>query len=34
MDTEPIWPTAPRWFGMLDVTAVLSYRRLSRENVN
>jgi len=27
LDTEPMWPTAPRWLGMLDVAAVLSYRR-------
>ncbi|ULU23175.1 hypothetical protein [Dyella terrae] len=29
--TEPMWPTAPRWLGMLDVAAVLSYRRFQAE---
>ncbi|RDI96869.1 hypothetical protein DVT68_19265 [Dyella solisilvae] len=31
LDTEPMWPTAPRWLGMLDVAAVLSYRRFQAE---
>jgi len=31
LDTEPMWPTAPRWLGMLDVAAVLSYRRVQAE---
>lgn len=31
LDTEPMWPTAPRWLGMLDVAAVLSYRRFHAE---
>lgn len=31
LDTEPMWPAAPRWLGMLDVAAVLSYRRFQTE---
>jgi hypothetical protein len=31
LDTEPMWPTAPRWLGMLEVAAVLSYRRFQGE---
>lgn len=31
LDTEPMWPTAPRWLGILDVAAVLSYRRFQAE---
>jgi hypothetical protein len=31
LDTEPMWPTAPRWLGMLDVAAVLRYRRFQAE---
>jgi hypothetical protein len=31
LDTEPMWPTVPRWLGMLDVAAVLSYRRFQAE---
>lgn len=31
LDTEPMWPTAPRWQGMLDVAAVLNYRRFQAE---
>jgi len=31
LDTEPMWPTAPRWLGMLDVAGVLSYRRFQAE---
>lgn len=31
LDTEPMWPAAPRWLGMLDVAAVLSYRRFQAE---
>jgi hypothetical protein len=27
LDTQPMWPTAPRWLGKLDVAAVLRYRR-------
>lgn len=31
LDTEPMWPTAPRWLGVLDVAAVLRYRRFQAE---
>lgn len=31
LDTEPMWPTAPRWLGMLDVAGVLNYRRFQAE---
>lgn len=31
LDTEPMWPTAPRWLGMLNVAGVLSYRRFQAE---
>jgi hypothetical protein len=31
LDTEPMWPAAPRWLGMLDVAAVLRYRRFQAE---
>lgn len=31
LDTEPMWPTTPHWLGMLDVAAVLRYRRFQAE---
>lgn len=31
LNTEPMWPMAPRWLGMLDVAAVLRYRRFQAE---
>ncbi len=31
LDTEPMWPTAPRWLGTLDVAAVLRFRRFQAE---
>lgn len=31
LETEPMWPTAPHWLGMLDVAAVLRYRRFQAE---
>jgi hypothetical protein len=31
LDTEPMWPTVPRWLGMLDVAAVLGHRRFQAE---